>query len=204
MASENVLLVEGRDDKHVFLHLLKHHQVPKLFAIKPKEGVDRLLAELYVELEASDLKRLGIVVDADTDLSSRWQALRNILSQSGYHPPAAPSTGGTIIHQPGKPSVGIWIMPDNTLPGRLEDFVAFLVPDEDPLWDQARGCLEQIPEQHRRFRTAHFSKAHVHTWLAWQEEPGTPMGLAITKRYLDAEAAYAYELMGWICRLFDV
>lgn len=51
---------------------------------------------------------------------------------------------------------------------------------------------------------AHQPKAHIHTWLAWQEEPGTPMGLAITKRYLNADAPYVQQLMDWISRLFDI
>jgi hypothetical protein len=38
----------------------------------------------------------------------------------------------------------------------------------------------------RKFALGHFAKAHIHTWLAWQSDPGTPMGLALTKKYLDA------------------
>jgi len=61
-----------------------------------------------------------------------------------------------------------------------------------------------IKPQYRRFRESYQAKAHLHTWLAWQEEPGTPMGLAITKRYLDAEAPYALLLLNWIRELFEL
>jgi hypothetical protein len=47
-------------------------------------------------------------------------------------------------------------------------------------------------------------KAQLHTWLAWQEQPGTPLGLAITNRYLDADALHAQQLMDWIRQLFDL
>ena len=47
-------------------------------------------------------------------------------------------------------------------------------------------------------------KAQLHTWLAWQEQPGTPLGLAITNRYLDANAPHAQKLMDWIRQLFDL
>ena len=47
-------------------------------------------------------------------------------------------------------------------------------------------------------------KAHVHTWLAWQKEPGKPMGQAITKRYLDANAPHAQQLIVWIRKLFGL
>ena len=38
MANENVLLVEGKDDKHVLYVLLKHYQVPDRFEVEGKEG----------------------------------------------------------------------------------------------------------------------------------------------------------------------
>lgn len=47
-------------------------------------------------------------------------------------------------------------------------------------------------------------KAMIHTWLAWQREPGRPMGLAITKRFLDPEAPSAMEFVAWVRRLFDL
>jgi hypothetical protein len=200
--ANNVLLVEGKDDEHVFYSLLEHHQVPEVFTIKDKEGVDNLLNTLKVELKASGLERLGIVVDANTDLAARWRTLQNILSSSGYNVPVDPAPDGTIIQQPGQPTVGIWIMPDNTLPGRLENFVSFLVPTGDSLWRRAGECVEQIPESERRFPKEHQDKAHLHTWLAWQEEPGKPIGLAITMHYLDAGMPHAHRLIGWIRRLF--
>jgi hypothetical protein len=43
--------------------------------------------------------------------------------------------------------------------------------------------------------------AHIHTWLAWQADPGTPMGLAITKKYLDANAPSAANFLRWVDRL---
>jgi hypothetical protein len=55
-----------------------------------------------------------------------------------------------------------------------------------------------------KFRLEHRSKACVHTWLAWQEEPGTPMGQAITARYLDADALHAQQLMRWFRKVFDL
>jgi hypothetical protein len=84
----------------------------------------------------------------------------------------------------------------------LEDFIRFLVPTNDSLWPQAGDCLQQIPEGDRRFPKAHQAKAHLYTWLAWQEEPGAPIGLSITKRYLDADSPNAQILINWIRRLF--
>ncbi len=208
MTDRYLLLVEGRDDEHVFYHLLKHYQIPEQFKIKNKEGIENLLGTLSTELKRSDLERLGIVVDANTDIEARWTALCNILLKSGnVDMTTAPDSDGTIVvlEQPDRSlTVGVWVMPNNQFPGMLEDFIQFLVPAGDPLWARAADCLERIPEQDQRFPKEHQGKAHIHTWLAWQEEPGTPLGLAITKRYLDADAPPAQQLMGWIRRLFDL
>ncbi len=208
MGDSYLLLVEGPDDAHVFYHLSKHYQVHNQFTIKSKEGIDNLLGTLSAELKRSDLNRLGIVIDADTDFDARWLALQNILRQSGgVNLPSTPDPNGTIvaIEQPDRTLMtGIWIMPDNKLTGMLESFVSFLVPKDDTLWDRATDCVQQIPEQERLFPADHQDKACLHTWLAWQKEPGKPLGQAITKRYLDADAPHAQKLMAWLRRLFDI
>lgn len=204
MADEYVLLVEGKDDDSVFFHLLNHHQIPESrFKRKKKEGFSQVINDLDVEPDASGLERLGIVVDADVDLSARWQSLRNKLISCGYPDvPNAPLPEGTIVQEADRPLVGVWVMPDNVLPGMLEDFIRALVPDSDSLWNRAENCVNEISEPERRFSAV--SKAYVHTWLAWQEEPGTLMGAAINKRYLNADALSAQQLMAWIRRLFDL
>lgn len=45
-------------------------------------------------------------------------------------------------------------------------------------------------------------KAVIHTWLAWQEEPGTALGQAITKRYLDPSRDPAPAFRNWLLELF--
>ena len=92
-------------------------------------------------------------------------------------------------------------MPDNGSPGALEDFAAWLVPVEDALWAQAGEAVDAIPFEFRRFPEIRRSKAQIHTWLAWQESPGSPMGQAITKGDLDARAPLAEAFVGWLRRL---
>lgn len=206
MADSSVLLVEGKDDEHVFYALLKHHGIPRgIINVKDKEGIDNLLATLEVELLGSELKQLGIVVDADVDLTARWQSLTAILRNSGYTKiQTSPDPAGTIIVEDDRPVVGIWIMPDNSVPGMLENFVRFLVPQNDLLWDRVFLCIDSIPETERLFRSQHLIKAQIHTWLAWQNEPGSPLGLSITKRYLEADALHAQLLIQWIRRVFSI
>lgn len=205
--AKQLLLVEGNDDKHVFYALLNHHFSPTPeMIIADTGGIEKLLEELPVWLKQSDLRQLGVVVDADTmDASRRWNQIRDILLRSKYlQLPSELSPEGVIVKQDGKPDVGIWIMPDNRLPGMLEDFVSFLVNDGDELWPLSQQAVQSIPQHLRRFIDNHLSKAKIHTWLAWQEDTGTPLGLAITKRYLNADAPPASRLMNWVRLLFGL
>ena len=221
MRSPNLILVEGIDDVHVVLHLLYRHGFargqpvePERFVfipeadggsgaihIKDKQGYDSLLRDLRVELTPTDLRRLAIIVDADTDIAARWRSLRDGLRQGGYtNVPEAPEADGTVLTEHGMPVAAVWVMPDNQRHGYLEHFVAGMVASRDTLWPRAQECVERIPADERRFATVHRDKAKVHTWLAWQEDPGRRMGEALRLRYLDANCEAALRFVGWVRR----
>jgi len=205
MGNSAVLLVEGRDDRHVMYALMKHHGVPAVFDIQEMDGIDNLLEDVPVRIRLTDLKRLGILVDADLSVRARWDAVIGILERAGYsNLPRSPLPEGSLFPAPDDlhPMVGLWIMPNNTVPGLLEDFVKFLVPQGDRLFDRAVGCVSRIPPNQRRFPPPQASKAEVHTWLAWQETPGRPIGTAIGARYLDPDSPHAADLIAWLRRLF--
>ena len=198
------ILVEGPDDNAVCFHLLKRHGIGPL-NMEKLEGYSKLLEGIQARLDAqSNLEALAIVVDADLDLKSRWAELSHKIQTAGYKTcPKEPDPQGTIIVESGKPLVGIWIMPDNKVTGMLEDFVAALIPDGDPLWPRAQQCVDQIPREQRPFKEAILPKAKIHTWLAWQEEPGVKMGGAIGKTYLNQHAQEAERFIAWIRRMLD-
>ncbi len=203
--NQNLLLVEGKDDEHVFLGLLAYYNIPNAFRVKNTDGINKLMDALELEVDSNELKHIGVVVDADVVLEDRWKALRSVLAKMSYNSvPSMPNSNGTIIYAEERPTVGIRLMPNNVLPGMIEDFIRFLVPEDDTLWPLAEDVVRKVIATDRKFRLSYTSKALLHTWLAWQEEPGGPMGQAITKRYLNANAPYAQELMSWIRQLFEI
>ena len=207
MAAKRTLLVEGKDDEHVLKHVCGNRGVPHLDEVKRLENVDQLLEHFPVRLKASeDGDIVGLVIDADTDLAARWQSLRERLILVEYeNVPEDPAADGTILDPPaGKllPRVGIWIMPDNQSEGILENFLRFLVPDGSALFRHVESSVAAIPAGERRFSDLAAPKAIIHTWLAWQEEPGKPLGTAITARYLDPDVAQVDVLVSWLNRLF--
>ena len=206
MTGKRVLMVEGPDDEHVVKHICAQRQLGTIEKIHPYHGKDPLIDGIEVRLKESDIEVLGIILDADTDLQARWQAVSSRLSKAGYGTlPAIPAKDGTIIESPPGsllPRVGIWLMPDNQLPGILEDFLRFLVPAGDSLLFHAEQSIDGIPPGHLRFSEAKKPKARIHTWLAWQEEPGKPFGQAISAHYLDSSLPAANVFAGWLQRTF--
>ena len=93
-------------------------------------------------------------------------------------------------------------MPNNQTSGILEDFLHFLVPQPNILFDHAKASVAAIPEGERRFKQLAEPKAIIHTWLAWQKDPGLPFGTAITARFLDPSVPEVDVLVAWLKRLF--
>jgi len=51
---------------------------------------------------------------------------------------------------------------------------------------------------------ANRSKAEAHTWLAWQEDPGRSMGVALKSKWANAEHPLAARLAQWFAKTFDL
>lgn len=221
MGYKNWMLVEGRNDQYVLRGLLQRHSIDcaipdrdrgygeEAVVIDQKENAQGVLDALKVVLDDGDLERLAVIVDADTNIDARWDALRNIFARFGGEDiPHSPSSDGTVITltRPYRTlKVGVWLMPDNQATGILENFVSFLIPDADaPLWQYAIDCVSRIPETQRHFSTVDLPKTQIHTWLAWQKEPGQPLGIAIAAKYLDADTPCALNLIDWVKQVFDL
>ena len=206
MAGQRILLVEGTDDRYVLERICQSRGIANIDDVIPHGGVQQLLESIPVRLKANDDRDnvYGVVMDADAGVAARWQSIRHRLTQAGYTDvPAQPDAGGTILDPPAEtllPRVGIWIMPDNRTSGILEDFLAFLVPRPNDLLEHAANSVDAIPNP--LFGGAARPKALIHTWLAWQSEPGLPYGTAITARFLDPDLPQADVLTSWLDRLF--
>lgn len=203
------LLVEGQNDKHVVWALCQQYHIAETFSVEtPSEsngGVEALLNSIPVRLKISGLQALGIMLDADQDLNGRWQAIIHRLIKAGYTTlPQKPAPDGTIIDASNKPKVGIWLMPNNQLPGMLETFISLLIPTDDSLAAKARIVLEEIEQQKlNRYPLVHNPKAFIHTWLAWQRTPGQHMGQAITAQLLNHNEPVAVSFVDWLKQLFE-
>ena len=221
MAKENrILFVEGGDDEHTIYALCEHFQVEETFVVEvpdskgkinksaranEKGGIDNVLKAMQGFLFAGNVERLGIVIDADQNLNNQWERVANILKKAGYSEiEPQPNPNGTIIKQAEKMTFGVWIMPDNqTERAYLETFLKFLVPEGNETWKQAKKCVADLKEKpFVKMNADHTDKAEIHTFLAWQQEPGKPFGTAITAKYLQADNPQCQSFVDWLNRLF--
>lgn len=194
-----LLLVEGPDDKHVVEHLRRRLAPDLAFCCRSTSGSDPLLRAIPLEVRPDDRIALGILMDADMDVSARWQSIDDRLRKEGVRLPSRPKVGGTIIE--GDLRVGVWLMPDNSTPGELEDFVAELVPTDDPVWPLAERYIDSISKEDRQFSPGKELRARLHAWLATRQEP-QKMGAAIRAGSLDATSSPAKALAGWLTAVF--
>lgn len=216
MSHPNLLLVEGDDDAHAIRNLLYQHDISAAFvyeadsshdiAIKQVESVEDFPPSIRNELKVGpDLSALGVVADADQSAGDEWKSLWNALhayDENGSRPSLASDgwTGEVPTVEHDMIPAGAWIMPDNGSEGALEEFAMELVPEGDDLWSYSETVIAELPE--RRFDDKDEGKAHIHTWLAWQDTPREPIGRAINQGVLETEEPLARHFVDWVRRLF--
>jgi hypothetical protein len=206
------LYVEGRDDVYSIANLLKAHQfqvevAPRDLEIQAAGDRGKLLGLIETAVKASTNMAIAFVVDADASATGTWTSIRHHVEQAvggGFKLPAKCPHEGLAVDVPSlKSRVGAWIMPDNSNVGMLESFLQQLVHDADPLLPLAKSSTAQAKGAGALFRDVAEPKAIIHTWLAWQADPGCPFGTAIKAKYFDHAAPMAQKFINWVRRLVD-
>jgi hypothetical protein len=207
------LHVEGPDDVHSIVHLLIRHGIdydaklwPSAFPkLKAVGNVETLLKGIEAAVELGTGRTVGFVLDADSPLLSRWQAVRDRLESVGVDTPNEPPPEGFVGHSSTyRSTVGVWLMPDNRHDGKLETFLHTLIDEHDALIDHAKAATNKAAELGARFPEVDHLKAVIHTWLAWQKEPGRPFGTAIRARYFRHDSPAAVAFVAWFREVYGV
>ncbi|HBL76145.1 MAG: hypothetical protein A2W90_08860 [Bacteroidetes bacterium GWF2_42_66] len=198
------LLVEGNDDQRVIWALCDRFKIHESFDVIDCEGISELLKEIPVRLKQSGIRTIGIIVDADSDISARWDKFKSIFDTLNYIIPEELPVDGLVVRIIDQISIGIWIMPNNDINGMLEDFISFLIPNDDRLLPIVKDHVSDIERKAlNKYIPQHRSKAIIHSWLSLQEDPGIPMGQGITKRYLSIDEQICVSFICWLNRLFN-
>jgi hypothetical protein len=216
---EMKLLVEGEADRDFFKACLREAGIVEQVWVGPpidfsdkkygKGNALHILPKLIEGLADGSTKRLAIIVDADypeTDLGflKTWKKISLILRNYGYNlpdnPPKLPADF-LFPHTDGLPDFGLWIMPNNSTDGLLEDFIkASIINAEKPLLAHAIKIVDELPI--RKFKGIHLRKAEIATWMAWQKMPGQSFDGAVGGRLLDFQTGQAKQFLDWLKKVY--
>jgi hypothetical protein len=212
----NQMIVEGPVDKRSIIELMSHHvdwSKPPVY-IEDKGGVSKIknAAFLTGKLKEEAVKKLGVVMDADTNPSAAYKSIRNsLLSLTGSLPKELPETGLICgFEVAGVPKrFGLWIMPDNVSAGMLETLLRYLIPTTyNPLWEHAvnstREAKEKCAGYDKIFHDSHRDKANLRAFLAWVDEPGQDLHTALKSKALDPNSPFADPFVNWFRELYQL
>ena len=203
--SASRLYVEGSDDQHAIRHLLLAHglteeRMPKL---RQTGGGAPMLSAMTDAIRAGTGATLGFVLDANSSVKPRWQAVCSRLRAAEVDAPNEAVAAGFVGESTGyRTRVGVWLMPDNRRPGALEDFLRDLISEDDALMAHAEESTRAAKELGAQFRDVDAPKAVLRAWLAWQRQPGLPYGTAIKAGFIGSEIEVAARFVGWFRRVF--
>ena len=118
--NESLLLVEGIDDARFFSAFLRNalnKTDVQVVQVGSKDNFRPFIRNTLIRAEGfRDLRRLGIVRDADTNAQSALQSLKGALNYSGLPAP----TGPWEVADGDEVRVSVAILPDGSEPGDLE------------------------------------------------------------------------------------
>lgn len=207
------LLTEGKEDIYAVAGLMSNH-VPwgdgsDDWPVKIEQAgtITELLKASYIStcLKQPGLEILGIMLDANERFEERWQSVRRVCSPFFPNIPETLEPRGLIHDGENALRLGVWIMPDNRSHGMLETFLTYLVPEApEGLWEHAKKAAQGAKGLGAPFNATHKDKAQIHTWLAWQDAPGPPLGEALKRKCLDPRSAAAAPFADWFVKLYKL
>ena len=181
-STSNLLLVEGPTDLVAIAELAEGNGIlwPKgdePVKIKPLGTKTPKRSDVVNYLNASGVKSLGVVLDAGYNSNANGRGQR----------------------------LGVWIMPDNRSVGTLETLLKKLVRAEsNAVLEHAVKSCNDSKTHGAPFKKVHEEKAHVFTWLAWQDEPGRNLNTVDFANVFDPKSSHAQPFIAWLLKLFDI
>jgi len=212
---EKLLLVEGKDEIHFFGALFRHiNQID--IQVEMAGGGDNFKNEIpmLVKTRGFDgLKKIAVIRDAEKKeavnaFKSAKNSLRKALKELNESKPLnqrikylLPDAPG--IFSSGSPPIGIFIFPDNSRPGMLEDLCLKTVEDH-PAMKCVNGfydCCQKLKNPPKNM-----AKSKAEAFLAAMPRPirktaGDGVGLAAQKGYWNFDSDHLNPLKFFLSQL---
>lgn len=179
IAYPKVLVVEGHDAFQFFKALLRHLNLLSEIEIRNSGGVNNWPVYLKTLIGTPgfvDVISLGVIRDAEDDMTAVFASVSNGLRQAQLSVPEQP-----LAIAAGKPKVSIFILPDCVSSGMLETLCLRAVSSDPvmPCVDDYFQCLQK--QNHPS--SANLPKARLHAFLASRQKPDLLLGQAAHASY---------------------
>ena len=170
--SPKLLLVEGSHEEKFFKSLLPNISVSGLQVIEVggEHSFAPNLRNLPSYEKFEDVISIGIVRDADKNFKAKMASIQDALRQAKLPVPT------THLKPAEKPQISIFIMPNNSDNGALENLCMETVADDPAIRcvDDYFNCLQALKNKSH----PNIYKARVQAYLACKDEGDIHMGTA--------------------------
>ena len=184
-----VLVVEGKDEKHLFDALLRHEGVQnaQVVPIGGKKQLPANLRALRATPHFRSVRSLGVIRDADADPDGAFRSVCGALQRAGLPVPSGPAEPVA-----GPPRVGVFIVPSGSQLGALEDLCLAAVADDRayPCVEKYFECLGQASVEWPREQ----SRARMQVFLASRQKVDKRLGEAAQAGYIPLTSPVFDEL----------
>lgn len=216
--ADRILVVEGEEDRKLFLALFRVHGIPDVdvhFQPSGKGNAISTFCSVLMMQPRSRRSKVGLVVDADFEGAGAGNraSVKDINAKAlkvGYGPLSAITGGGYEARSRSGhlTRVGVWVMPDCSNDGYTEHLLVQAVgPAEQVRFNHAKVACDNALLGCGNFdypvRPDHRIKARLGTWLAWQDPPRMSFASAIDKSLFDAEHGCMRPLVAWMHWLYS-
>jgi hypothetical protein len=222
LKQHNLTDLRDRDDRSIAPLKLKflREVEPKNLDIEHVGGIVGVLEKFPSLIISGTYKfdAIGIIIDFDPpnieQSNNRDVAVRDVINDLNKKNRWNISQDFSILEPSGfiaepcstledVPRIGVWFMPDNKERGMLETFLEHLIPEQrQNLFDYAREVTDNAKNYAAPYKDCHKSKAIIHTFLSWMDEPGKPFGTSFDNKSFDANSKLALKFIEWIKKLF--
>ncbi len=199
-------MVEGGSDKNAIIHIMMKlgwhfDEISPIPKIKEYGGFSLMKTSIKTALQSN--ATLGFVCDANGNPEKR---LAEVRSEFERHEDVSFSTlksGGLLGLTPKGKKRGIWMMPSPDTSGQIENLLASFIPEEERLWKYAQLATREARTHGASYRDQDTLPSELHTWLAWQIEPGLSYGQAIKTNILRPSGDSVIAFKEWFNELFE-
>lgn len=219
---QRLLIVEGEEDKKFFEAVFRVMGHPEEIEIRfhpsgKSNAIQVFGARLDLVTQATKA-RIGLAIDADDPrlnasdgFANTHKAVNQQLQQRHFNALAIGTGTSGFLSKGNRYAdvlTGLWVMPNNSANGYLEDFAnSTVAASERDRQSYALKVTESVMRDTHggpsfEIKEHHLAKAVVGTWFAWSDPPRMNLGTAVSRGLVNIRDPKFQPLIAWLNLLY--